>query len=192
MRRPGRSRRSRRLGRSLDGYRAWLIGSGYSPSVVVRFLITPGHLETGLERNALAVDQHTAEAVNTSGGGWGQSRAVAGRERLAVGPVTAPECSRGAGRSGDGRTAARAVPRGRRRPRCGLGGEVPGRFGRLHASLPLKEESGYPLSFLDDALELGEPVIAGGQHIARRGLEGGRGHRSIPVIDDVSSGGHLL
>ena len=47
----------------MAGYRAWLIGRGYSPSVVVRSLVTLGHLGRWLARNALAVDQLTAEAV---------------------------------------------------------------------------------------------------------------------------------
>jgi hypothetical protein len=45
------------------GYRAWLIARGYSPSVVVRSLVTLGHLGRRLEHNELAVDQVTAEAV---------------------------------------------------------------------------------------------------------------------------------
>jgi site-specific recombinase XerD len=61
--------RSRRkpgpLGPFVEGYRAWLLGRGYSPSVVVRSLITLGHLGRWLERNALAVDQLTAEAIST-------------------------------------------------------------------------------------------------------------------------------
>jgi hypothetical protein len=48
----------------VDGYRAWLVGRGYSPSVVIRSLVTLGHLGRWLERNALAVDQLTAEAVS--------------------------------------------------------------------------------------------------------------------------------
>jgi site-specific recombinase XerD len=47
----------------VDGYRAWLIGRGYSPSAAIRSLITLGHLGRWLERNALAVDQLSAEAV---------------------------------------------------------------------------------------------------------------------------------
>ena len=50
--------RSRRkpgpLGPFVEGYRAWLLGRGYSPSVVVRSLITLGHLGRWLERNELA------------------------------------------------------------------------------------------------------------------------------------------
>ena len=48
----------------MDGYRAWLVGRGYSPSAVVRSLSTLGHLGRWLERNALAVEQLTAEAVS--------------------------------------------------------------------------------------------------------------------------------
>jgi hypothetical protein len=54
------------LGPFVDGYRAWLVGRGYSPSVVVRSLVTLGHLGRWLERNALAVDQLTAEAVTST------------------------------------------------------------------------------------------------------------------------------
>jgi hypothetical protein len=42
-----------------------LVGRGYSPSVVVRSLVTLGHLGRWLERNALAVDLLTAEAVSS-------------------------------------------------------------------------------------------------------------------------------
>jgi hypothetical protein len=49
----------------VDGYRAWLIGRGYSPSVVVRSLLTLGHLGRRLERKALTVDQLTTEAVSS-------------------------------------------------------------------------------------------------------------------------------
>jgi hypothetical protein len=49
----------------VDGYRAWLLGRGYSPSVVVRSLVTLGHLGRWLERNALAVDHLTAGAVTS-------------------------------------------------------------------------------------------------------------------------------
>ena len=52
------------LGPFVEDYRAWLVGRGYSPSVVVRSLITLGHLGRWLERNALAVDQLTAQAVS--------------------------------------------------------------------------------------------------------------------------------
>jgi hypothetical protein len=46
------------------GYRAWLLGRGYSPSVVIRSLIALGHLARWMEREALAVDQLTAAAVS--------------------------------------------------------------------------------------------------------------------------------
>jgi site-specific recombinase XerD len=52
------------LGPFVDGYRAWLLGRGYSPSVVTRSLITLGHLGRWLEGKALAVDHLTAEAVS--------------------------------------------------------------------------------------------------------------------------------
>ncbi|HEY1276527.1 MAG TPA: hypothetical protein VGF25_16575, partial [Thermoleophilaceae bacterium] len=60
----GSRRKPGRLGPFVDGYRAWLVGRGYSPSVVIRSLVTLGHLGRWLERNALAVDQLTAEAVS--------------------------------------------------------------------------------------------------------------------------------
>ena len=59
----GSRRKPGPLGPFVDGYRAWLIGRGYSPSAVVRSLITLGHLGRWLERNALAVDELTAEVV---------------------------------------------------------------------------------------------------------------------------------
>ena len=61
----GSRRKPGPLGPFVDGYRAWLIGRGYSPSVVVRSLITLGHLGRWLERNALAVDQLTAKAMSS-------------------------------------------------------------------------------------------------------------------------------
>ena len=60
----GSRRKPGPLGPFVDDYRAWLIGRGYSPSVVVRSLVTLGHLGRWLARNALAVDQLTAEAVS--------------------------------------------------------------------------------------------------------------------------------
>ena len=60
----GSRRKPGPLGPFVDGYRAWLVERGYSPSVVVRSLVTLGHLGRWLERNALAVDQLTAEAVS--------------------------------------------------------------------------------------------------------------------------------
>jgi hypothetical protein len=61
----GSRRKPGPLGPFVDGYRAWLVGRGYSPSVVVRSLVTLGHLGRWLERNALAVDQLTAEPVSS-------------------------------------------------------------------------------------------------------------------------------
>src|SRR5512133_3652757 len=49
----------------VEGYRAWLLGRGYSRSVVVRSLIALGHLGRWMAREGLAVDQLTAEAVST-------------------------------------------------------------------------------------------------------------------------------
>jgi hypothetical protein len=60
----GSRRKPGPLGPFVDGYRAWLVGRGYSPSVVVRSLVTLGHLGRWLERNALVVDLLTAEAVS--------------------------------------------------------------------------------------------------------------------------------
>jgi site-specific recombinase XerD len=61
----GSRRKPGPLGPFVEGYRAWLLARGYSPSVVIRSLITLGHLGRWLERNALAVDQLTAEAIST-------------------------------------------------------------------------------------------------------------------------------
>jgi integrase/recombinase XerD len=60
----GSRRKPGPLGPFVDGYRAWLVGRGYSPSVVVRSLVTLGHLGRWLERNAVAVDELTAGAVS--------------------------------------------------------------------------------------------------------------------------------
>jgi hypothetical protein len=51
----GFSQEARAARAVVDGYRAWLVGRGYSPSVIVRSLVTLGHLGRWLERNALAV-----------------------------------------------------------------------------------------------------------------------------------------
>jgi hypothetical protein len=61
----GSRRKSGPLGPFVDGYRAWLVGRGYSPSVVVRSLVALGHLRRWLQRNALAVDRLTARAVSS-------------------------------------------------------------------------------------------------------------------------------
>jgi hypothetical protein len=61
----GSRRKPGPLGPFVDGYRAWLLGRGYSPSVVIRSLSTLGCLGRWLERKALAVDQLTAEAVSS-------------------------------------------------------------------------------------------------------------------------------
>ena len=81
----GSRRKPGPLGPFVDGYRAWLVGRGYSPCVVVRSLVTLGHLGRWLERNALAVDLLTAEAIcRLPGRLSGRSRTVAGSERLAA------------------------------------------------------------------------------------------------------------
>ena len=72
----GSRRKPGPLGPFVEGYRAWLLGRGYSPSVVVRSLITLGHLGRWLQRNELAVDQLTAEAISIF---LGEYRADQGR-----------------------------------------------------------------------------------------------------------------
>ena len=59
----GSRRKPGPLGPFVEGYRAWLVGRGYSPSVAIRSRVTLGHLGRWLERNALAVDQLTAQVV---------------------------------------------------------------------------------------------------------------------------------
>ena len=73
----GSRRKPGPLGPFVEGYRAWLLGRGYSPSVVIRSLIALGHLGRWMAREGLAVDQLTAEAVSTflaeyrsDRGGW--------------------------------------------------------------------------------------------------------------------------
>jgi site-specific recombinase XerD len=61
----GSRRKPGPLGPFVEGYRAWLLGRGYSPSVVIRSLIALGHLGRWMAREGLAVDQLTAEAVST-------------------------------------------------------------------------------------------------------------------------------
>jgi hypothetical protein len=46
------------------GYRVWLLERGYAPSVVIRSLVTLGHLGRWMERDALAVDQLSNERVS--------------------------------------------------------------------------------------------------------------------------------
>ena len=60
----GSRRKPGPLGPFVEGYRAWLLVRGYSPSVVIRSLIALGHLGRWTEREALAVDQLTATAVS--------------------------------------------------------------------------------------------------------------------------------
>jgi integrase/recombinase XerD len=59
----GSRRKPGPLGPFVEGYRAWLLGRGYSPSGVIRSLIALGHLGRWMERAALAVDQLTTGAV---------------------------------------------------------------------------------------------------------------------------------
>jgi hypothetical protein len=60
----GSRRKPGPLGPFVEGYRAWLLGRGYSPSGVIRSLIALGHLGRWMEREALAVDRLTAGAVS--------------------------------------------------------------------------------------------------------------------------------
>jgi site-specific recombinase XerD len=60
----GSRRKPGPLGPFVEGYRVWLLGRGYSASVVIRSLIALGHLGRWMEREALAVDQLTAAAVS--------------------------------------------------------------------------------------------------------------------------------
>jgi hypothetical protein len=60
----GSRRKPGPLGPFVEGYRAWLLGRGYSALVVIRSLIALGHLGRWTERQALAVDQLTAAAVS--------------------------------------------------------------------------------------------------------------------------------
>jgi hypothetical protein len=62
----GSRRKPGPLGPFVSGYRAWLIGRDYSPSVVVRSLITLGHLGRWLERNALASARSARAAQNSA------------------------------------------------------------------------------------------------------------------------------
>jgi hypothetical protein len=60
----GSRRKPGPLGPFVEGYRAWLLGRGHSPSGVIRSLIALGHLGRWMEREALAVDRLTAGAVS--------------------------------------------------------------------------------------------------------------------------------
>jgi integrase/recombinase XerD len=60
----GSRRKPGPLGPFVEGYRAWLLGRGYSPSVVIRSLIALGHLGRWMEREALPVDQLTAATMS--------------------------------------------------------------------------------------------------------------------------------
>jgi hypothetical protein len=60
----GSRRKPGSLGPFVEGYRAWLLGRGYSSSVVIRSLIALGHLGRWMEREALEVDQLTADVVS--------------------------------------------------------------------------------------------------------------------------------
>jgi hypothetical protein len=61
----GSRRKPGPLGPFVEGYRAWLLARGYSPSGVIRSRIALGHLGRWMERDALAVDQLTAEPVSS-------------------------------------------------------------------------------------------------------------------------------
>jgi hypothetical protein len=79
----GSRRKPGPLGPFVDGYRAWLLGRGYSAAVVIRSLIALGHLGRWMEREARAVDQLTA-AERLPRRVSEHPRAVADRERLAA------------------------------------------------------------------------------------------------------------
>jgi site-specific recombinase XerD len=72
----GSRRKPGPLGPFVEGYRAWLLGRGYSSSVVIRSLIALGHLGRWMEREALEVDQLTAAAVSAF---LGEYRSIRGR-----------------------------------------------------------------------------------------------------------------
>jgi hypothetical protein len=72
----GSRRKPGPLGPFVEGYRAWLLGHGYSPSVVIRSLIALGHLGRWMAREALEVDQLTAAAVSAF---LGEYRSIRGR-----------------------------------------------------------------------------------------------------------------
>jgi site-specific recombinase XerD len=59
----GSRRKPGPLGPFVEGYRAWLLGRGYVSPVVIRSLVTLGHLGRWLEREQLAVDQLTDDVV---------------------------------------------------------------------------------------------------------------------------------
>jgi hypothetical protein len=59
----GSRRKPGLLGRFVEGYRAWLLERGCSPSSVIRSLITLGHLGRWMEREALAVEELSDERV---------------------------------------------------------------------------------------------------------------------------------
>jgi hypothetical protein len=59
----GSRRKPGPLGPLVEGYRAWLLGRGYVSPVVIRSLVTLGHLGRWLEREQLAVDQLTDDVV---------------------------------------------------------------------------------------------------------------------------------
>ena len=60
----GSRRKPGPLGPFVEGYRAWLLERGYSPSAAIRSLIALGHPGRWIEREALAVDQLTAAVVS--------------------------------------------------------------------------------------------------------------------------------
>jgi hypothetical protein len=70
---PGSRRKPEPRGPLVGWVPAWLVGRGYSPSVVVWSLVTLGHLGRWLERKMLAVELLTAEAVQLPGRVSGRS-----------------------------------------------------------------------------------------------------------------------
>lgn len=87
----GSRRKPGPLGPFVEGYRAWLLGRGYSSSVVIRSLITLGHLGRWMEREALAGDQLTDEAVSSFLGEFRSDREWLLCER-GLAPVTVRSC----------------------------------------------------------------------------------------------------
>jgi len=61
----GTRRKPGPLGPFVDGYRAWLLARGYSPSVAIRSLIALGIWEGGWNARSSRSDQLDAAAVGT-------------------------------------------------------------------------------------------------------------------------------
>ena len=59
----GSRRRPGRLGAFVDGYRAWLLGLGYSPLSVTHSLVALGHLGRWMDRRDVAVAHLTNDVL---------------------------------------------------------------------------------------------------------------------------------